>query len=286
MIFMGGLLSSVIVPAAALWRLARDRRAKAVAVLVVALCYLALNVLAVLRLSGVLPAIHEPMPIMATPGSMAIALVVINVIISCCVLWRMRPHLFIALVVIGFVLAGCMLSLFTSLSPITTLFDLCCRFMAFVAYVLGLTYEEFCVIGNNYIQGALVVASALWLAAESWRSVRRESSPAGWTSLIMSGALSLGYGAMFYNIVAAYLPPLRVAFDRTVDDLYDLAALWHTTYFHVNIIIYVLAFVAAIGCNAACVWLLRKRAKWLCVTLEAVHLLAMAATAHAWPSLQ
>ena len=287
MILCLGILSSVAVPAVAVWRLAQDRRVTSVAVLCLALCYFALNVTAVLRLSGILPATGE-----GFAGNIAanhayapsLILLLVNVGLAYCVWRRVRWHHFVAIVVGGFLLAGCLGSLFTHNSVGGSLFGLCVTFLAAVAFALGLTYKEFCVIGNNYIQAFLVVASALWLFVEAARAARRRATPVAWGELVLSGLISAGYVAAFYHVCVVYWPPLEPAFDRCVRDLCDLATLWHSTYIDVNILIYIVAFVAAIVCNAACVWLLRRRwGRRICVVLTAVHLLAMTAVAYSWP---
>ena len=53
------------------------------------------------------------------------------------------------------------ISIMGRLSFYMVFFDLCCGIMAAGAYALGLTYKEFCVIWNIYIQGLILVLSAL-----------------------------------------------------------------------------------------------------------------------------
>ena len=46
-----------------------------------------------------------------------------------------------------------------------------------------------------------------------------------------------------------YAPPLAASFDRCVEDLKSLAEAWHTTYVVVNIVIFVLWWLASIAWN-------------------------------------
>ena len=57
------------------------------------------------------------------------------------------------------------------------LFDYCCQIMYALGNLLGLSYQEVCVIGNIYVQGALLVAAAavpVWLPLGRSRITRLE----------------------------------------------------------------------------------------------------------------
>lgn len=289
------IFACVVVLGTALWRMVRDTRAGSVAVTIAALCYCIVLMLAAMRFCGYLPAVDDRLTNNALgyiknylgddlQVLLSAVIVVVNAFVACAIWWRMPLRWFVAAVVAGFLLLGCAMSLFNSTSPLVSLFGTCCAFMAAVGYALGLTYKEFCVIGNNYVQAGLVAASALWLAVELWQVVKRQPSFASWLAAALSSLLVCAYGKLFWAICTAYPLPLERAFDMCVDDLYGLAATWQTTYYHVNIIVYVIAFVAAISCNVVAVWSLRRSwGGWPAVALMVAHLVAVAAVAASWP---
>ncbi len=288
------IFACVVVLGTALWRMVRDTRAGSVAVTIAALCYCIVLMLAAMRFCGYLPAVDDRLTNNALgyiknylgddlQVLLSAVIVVVNAFVACAIWWRMPLRWFVAAVVAGFLLLGCAMSLFNSTSPLVSLFGTCCAFMAAVGYALGLTYKEFCVIGNNYVQAGLVAASALWLAVESWQVVKRQPSFASWLAAALSSLLVCAYGKLFWAICTAYPLPLERAFDMCVDDLYGLAATWQTTYYHVNIIVYVIAFLAAISCNVVAVWSLRRSwGRWPAVALMVAHLVAVAAVAASW----
>lgn len=289
------IFACVVVLGTALWRMVRDTRAGSVAVTIAALCYCIVLMLAAMRFSGYLPAVDDRLTNNALgyiknylgdnlQVLLSAIIVVVNAFVACSIWWRMPLRWFVAIVVAGFLLLGCAMSLFTSTSPLVTLFGSCCAFMAAVGYALGLTYKEFCVIGNNYVQAGLVAASALWLVVESWLVVKRHPSLDSWLAAALSSLLLWAYSKVFWVICTTYPMPLEAAFDQCVKDLYHLADIWHTTYYHVNIIVYVVGFVGAIGSNMLALWLQRKLwGKWPAVALMALHLLVMASVAMSWP---
>ena len=289
------IFACVVVMGTALWRVVRDTRAGSVAVTIAALCYYIVLMLDAMRFSGYLPAVDDRLTNNALgyiknylgdnlQVLLSTIIMVVNAFVACSIWWRMPLRWFVAIVVAGFLLLGCAMSLFTSTSPLVTLFGSCCAFMAAVGYALGLTYKEFCVIGNNYVQAGLVAASALWLVVESWLVVKRQPSLASWLAAVLSSLLLWAYSKVFWVICTTYPLPLEAAFDQCVKDLYHLADIWHTTYYHVNIIVYVVGFVGAIGSNMLALWLQRKLwGKWPAVALMALHLLVMASVAMSWP---
>ncbi len=289
------IFAGAVVMGTALWRMVRDTRAGSVAVTIAALCYCIVLMLAAMRFHGYLPAVDDRLTNNALgyiknylgdnlQVLLSAIIVVVNAFVACSIWWRMPLRWFVAIVVAGFLLLGCAMSLFASTSPLVTLFGSCCAFMAAVGYALGLTYKEFCVIGNNYVQAGLVAASALWLVVESWLVVKRHPSFASWLATALSSLLLWAYSKVFWVICTTYPLPLEAAFDQCVKDLYHLADIWHTTYYHVNIIVYVVGFVGAIGSNMLALWLQRKSCgKWPAVALMALHLLVMASVAMSWP---
>ena len=124
-----------------------------------------------------------------------------------------------------------------------TLFYLCCEIMHTLGNLLGLSYQEVCVIGNIYVQGALLVAAS---AVPLWFAFKQKSQ---YTLKTMACVNVLCCSALVLYFCFRYAPPLAASFDRCVEDLKNLAAAWHTTYVVVNIAIFVLWWVASIFWN-------------------------------------
>lgn len=150
--------------------------------------------------------------------------------------------------VLLFCLVGLAVGPFIGLSPIYSLFDLCCAFMASVAWVLGLTYIEFCVIGNIWIPCAAIISTAIFLVCASCRYLRSHSGMTGvWAIGTIIFAFLQIIGAML--LLCHYAGTMREAFFRCVQDLKLLAALAHTSYEVVNIFLWVLVGSSLLAFN-------------------------------------
>ena len=123
------------------------------------------------------------------------------------------------------------------------LFNYCCEIMYALGDLLGLSYQEVCVVGNIYAQGALLVAAA---AVPVWFAFRCESH---YSLRVVACVNVLCCSALVLYFCFRYAPPLAASFDRCVEDLKNLAEAWHTTYVVVNIVIFVLWWVASIFWN-------------------------------------
>lgn len=123
------------------------------------------------------------------------------------------------------------------------LFDYCCQIMYALGNLLGLSYQEVCVIGNIYVQGALLVATS---AVPVWFAFKQKSHYALKTVACVN---VLCCSALVLYFCFRYAPPLAASFDRCVEDLKSLAEVWHTTYVVVNIVIFVLWWLASIFSN-------------------------------------
>ena len=104
------------------------------------------------------------------------------------------------------------------------LFDYCCQIMYALGNLLGLSYREVCVIGNIYVQGALLVAAA---AVPVWFAFKQKSHYALRAATCVN---VLCCSALVLYFCFRYAPPLAASFDRCVEDLKSLAEAWHTTY--------------------------------------------------------
>ena len=120
----------------------------------------------------------------------------------------------------------------------------CCGVMAYFAWLLGLTYQEFCVIGNIYMQGAICLLAAL---APLLLCIRTKQAPWKW---LISGGNALLHLVIISLFFGHYWMPLVRAFDLCVQDLNRLGALFGSSYVMVNIIIFVILFVVDLALNA------------------------------------
>lgn len=143
--------------------------------------------------------------------------------------------------IVAFCIAACLGSLFVPISPLMALFGACCGFMAGVGWVLGLTYIQFCVIGNIWLQCATISAAAAWL-------IYRASSR---LSVIRLAAIGFGVVQILMCVATMvhYQGTMHDAFYRCVDDLNNLAAMTGSTYIAVNIYLYVLGWPLVIAAD-------------------------------------
>lgn len=176
------------------------------------------------------------------------ALSVVNLILAYIVHKAKRPisySLFFVIALIGiFSMAATM---FTGVSPFTNFFVACCGIMAYFAYVLELTYKEFCVLGNIYLQAAICLISAI---APVLVSVRTQKNKPAIAKLIVSLVNFSIHGVLFFVICKHYWMPLDPAFDLCYKELMQLASTTGTTYIFVNLVIFVILFVGDLIFNS------------------------------------
>ncbi|MBR4366656.1 MAG: hypothetical protein IKP43_07750 [Bacteroidaceae bacterium] len=133
-------------------------------------------------------------------------------------------------------------------------FILCVRFLQLLGKCFGLSYERISVIFNLYLQGGILLLSgALPLMATAWTMT---GLTIGWgiTLLITSIVYLSIYIVGFITLLKHYHPPMDDAFNLCVNDLLWIAGKWHVSYHAVNLVIFVLWWLALIGMNilAAC----------------------------------
>ncbi len=278
----------------AISQLVMRRNIVSIAVTIVALSYCTIYFMGFARYIGFLPKVDSRLTSQAITYMhtylqnsvypiICVLLIALNVFIACSIWWHMRLKYFIIVIVASFLIAGCLISTFTNYSPLITLFGTCCAFMAAVGYAIGLTYEEFCVIGNNYLQALLVLLLSIWLCIIAWRNYKQKPSVINLTSSLASSFLVFLYLLMFFSVCQAYPPPLEHAFHVCVKDLYRLADCLHTTYYHVNILIYIIAFITSIATNLFTVFLLKKSKTITGLVLMTIHIMVFLATYLKWP---
>lgn len=128
-------------------------------------------------------------------------------------------------------------------------FGLCVLFLLVLGKLFGLTYKQISVVFNLWVQGVVLTLSGLApLGAAVYKMM--DSFSIGWLVLTIVFALyGLVYVYGFIRILQHYHLPFDNAFDLCVKDLQLLAKKWHSTYQMVNIIIFVLLFLALLGLN-------------------------------------
>lgn len=129
-------------------------------------------------------------------------------------------------------------------NPLTSLFMGCVGAMFYFAWLLNLTYEEFCTIGNIFVQAGICLLAS---TAPLWLCIRRRADIAPTLACATNTAV---HAAAFCTICAHYWLPLEEGFALCVADLRHLAAGMGITYEEVNIIIFVIAFLCDIAFNA------------------------------------
>lgn len=138
-------------------------------------------------------------------------------------------------------------TLFTGMSPFANFFVACCGIMAYFAYVLGLTYKEFCVLGNIYLEAAICLMAAI---APVLVCLRKMSDTGSFLKLAISVVNFSIHGILFVIICKHYWMPLNPAFDLCYNELVHLASVTASTYIIVNLVIFVFLFVGDLILNA------------------------------------
>ena len=131
--------------------------------------------------------------------------------------------------------------------------------MAAGAYALGLTYKEFCVIGNIYVQGLILVLSALSIFYTMVKIVKKKKSILRITMLIASAIYALLYFFGFALICRHYAMPLEEAFDLCVHELSHFGQVFYGVgYIGANIIIFVVGWLIVLAFNIIITMFLKK----------------------------
>ena len=124
------------------------------------------------------------------------------------------------------------------------IFSLCVRFLDWLADTLGTTYESISVFFNIYVQGGVMLCIAGGLAFEAVVNI----ISIGWTtlSIVMMILFAIQISIVCLGFVR-YRPPLREAFLKCVHDLQSVARICHIPYQVLNIIIFIVLYLAIIG---------------------------------------
>lgn len=130
-------------------------------------------------------------------------------------------------------------------NPIVNFFYACCGVMAYFACILDLTYKEFCVLGNIYLQDMVMMIVALLPLV----LCIRKKAPAALTATSVVNAVV--HFIPFVIIAVHYWLPLEDGFDLCYHELVSAGELTGLGYIGVNLVIFVIAFIADMIWNTA-----------------------------------
>lgn len=151
---------------------------------------------------------------------------------------------------------GCAFTLLSGTSPIASFFIVCCGIMSYFAFVLELTYKEFCVLGNIYLQATLCMISAI---APLLLVIRNRGNGSSVWKLMFCSVNAIVHGVVYLVIFAHYWRPLEQGFNLCFDELNQLASLTGLSYIVVNVIIFVILFVGDIVYNSYIYKIVRRK---------------------------
>ena len=128
-------------------------------------------------------------------------------------------------------------------------FGLCVLFLLLLGKLFGLTYKQISVVFNLWVQGVVLALSGLApFGIAIYKLV--ESFSVGWLFLaIIFAVYGMAYVYAFIKMLQHYHLPFNDAYDLCVRDLKWLAKKWHTTYYIVNLLIFVLFYLILLGFN-------------------------------------
>lgn len=150
---------------------------------------------------------------------------------------------------------------FIAIVSIPFIFPLCCLIMSAGGYAFNFTYKEFCVIGNNYGQAATLVWSsiAVMICAIRYQVIPKWRTPQSWLLLLASIVYCCCYIWAFVFMCDHYNMPLEQAYDLTVRELIVAGIYTSLGYVGINLVIYVIGFIAVIALNCSLASQIKKR---------------------------
>ena len=280
---IGTLISSLPITIVAAKRMKAELSLMAVSILLLSLLYNIVWGTCALRVNGILPerddflnvrvlmevatGITDQTTINFIIYLCAVGFSIINVLVALAVYktgidhhpWKWTGRTLIAVVLL-LTIISIAISIMGGLSFYIVFFDLCCGIMAAGAYALGLTYKEFCVIGNIYIQGLILVLSALSILYTMVKIVRKRKSTLRIAMLIASAVYAFLYVFGFALICRHYAMPLDDAFNLCVQELKDFGqSFYGVGYIGANIIIFVVGWIFLLILNVLINMFLNKQ---------------------------
>ena len=128
-------------------------------------------------------------------------------------------------------------------------FAICMGFLMLLGKLCGLTYKQISVVFNLWLQGAMLVLSAILPLVISVIHLCGCFTFPKLLVVIFLVIYALAYIWAFLRMLHHYHLPVNRAFDRCVHDLQVLARKWHTSYQVVNLLIFVVAFLLLLSLN-------------------------------------
>ena len=128
-------------------------------------------------------------------------------------------------------------------------FALCVAFLMLLGKLCGLTYKQISVVFNLWLQGVVLVLSAILPLVMSVIRICDGFTFPRLLLVIFLVFYDLVYIWAFLRMLHHYHLPVNRAFDRYVHDLQVLARKWHTSYQVVNLLIFVIAFLFLFSLN-------------------------------------
>jgi hypothetical protein len=124
------------------------------------------------------------------------------------------------------------------------IFSLCVRFLDWLADTFGTTYESISVFFNIYFQGGVMLCLSIGLAFEAVINIILLGLTTQNIVMIILSAIQISIVCLGFE---RYRPPLREAFLRCVHDLQSVARICHLPYQVLNVIIFIVLYLAIIG---------------------------------------
>lgn len=136
-------------------------------------------------------------------------------------------------------------------------FGVCVLFLLGLGKLFGLTYKQISVVFNLWVQGGVLMLSGIApLAAILFRMCNDGVTTIYMICVVALAVYAYPYFRGFAWMLKHYHLPFNDSFNLCVMDLRHLAFQWHTTYQMVNLLIFVLAFLALLGLNGYITYLI------------------------------
>lgn len=128
-------------------------------------------------------------------------------------------------------------------------FAICVGFLMLLGKLCGLTYKQISVVFNLWLQGTMLVLSAILPFIISVIRICGGFTLPKLLLVVFLTIYALIYIWAFRRMLHHYHLPVDRAFDRCVHDLQALARNWHTSYQVVNLLLFVVGFMLLLSLN-------------------------------------
>jgi len=127
------------------------------------------------------------------------------------------------------------------------LFVICTTFLSWLGNRFGMSYKKISVWFNLYLQGGVVVIFSMMPSVASFVRALNNASLINILLLIFFVCLSIVVTLLYIKMIKHYGNDIDEAFDKCVDELIALAAVFKISYQRVNIIIFVEMFLTLLA---------------------------------------